>query len=702
MLTAESALALFFMLAISSISLFVAQRLKVPHTVFLVGIGVVLALLASSSSFPYLHFLDDITLTPELLFFIFLPTLIFESAYNINIKHLTQDAVIISVLAFLSLIISAGLIGFGLDAVLTFVGFDIPFLLSLTFGAIISATDPVAVLALFKEYGAPRRLSLIFEGESIFNDGTGVALFLVILAIAETGVYTSSDVFHGVVSFTIMVIGGIIFGLIFGGFFAKLIGYTRSNEFASITLTIVLAHTTFICAELFSHHVSIGGTHIVLSSIIATATASLLMGNYGRYKIPVHALEFVEKYWSQFAFIANSLIFIMIGMLVVTLPPAINTLVVPVVITVFIVAIARAISIYPVVGLYNVVAHDEKRIPRAWQHVLSWGSLRGALAVTMVLMIPDTLSFPDWHYLFTPKEFILTVTVACVFATLFIKGTTIGILMGKLHLNTFTKVEEINYREMLIYIYDTTIRKLNELRAKGYLEEDAFQKLADEQHAHIRSVFAELETLSHDPTILEKVIRLYAIGIERRSVKKLYGAHEVNERVIRRIMAKLEYQTDAIERDCFDEQYEHGTPKDVFDILAGFVRLLTFHQLSEKDRIEDEYLYYRALSIISRKVHKELGYLSACFEEAFDGPHASIEQVMKVYESFRKGSSEKMDTLRNAHGDIIGALDASLTRCALYTLETDVLNRLRERAMVTPKVSIALTEKLEEEYRGTL
>lgn len=148
MLTAESALALFLMLAISSIALFIAQRIKVPHTVLLVGIGVVLA---SLSALPFLHFLDDLTLTPELLFFIFLPTLIFESAYNIPIKHLTSDALIISLLSIVSLVISAVAIAFGLDFVFTLIGLDIPFILSLVFGAIISATDPVAVLALFKE-----------------------------------------------------------------------------------------------------------------------------------------------------------------------------------------------------------------------------------------------------------------------------------------------------------------------------------------------------------------------------------------------------------------------------------------------------------------------------------------------------------------------------------------------------------------------
>ncbi len=697
MLTAESALALFLMLAISSISLFVAQRIKVPHTVFLVAVGVVLAGL---SSLPYLGFLDDLTLTPELLFYIFLPILIFESAYNINIKHLTQDAVIISTLSVVSLLVSALLIAFGLDFVLTAVGFEIPFLLSLTFGAIISATDPVAVLALFKEYGAPRRLSLIFEGESIFNDGTGVALFLVVLAIAETGVYDASDILHGTLLFTIMVFGGILFGLIFGGAFAKLIGYTRSNEFASITLTMVLAHTTFICAELFSHHVTIGGQHIILSSIIATAVASLLMGNYGRYKIPVNGAEFVEKYWSQFAFLANSLIFIMIGMLAVTLPPATYSLMIPIAVTIFIVATARALSIYPIVGIFNFFSTAEKRIPRAWQHVLSWGSLRGALAVTMVLMIPDTLSFPNWNYLFTPKEFVLAVTVSCVFATLFIKATTIGWLMGKMKLNHFTKVEEINYREMLIYIYDTTLRKLKELADKDYITPQAYVTLAKEQHAYMRTTFAELEQYTNDPLIFVKVIRLYAMGIERRSIRRLYATNEVPERVIRRIMAKIDYQSDAIERDIYDTRYEHGGALDVFETLARWLRFFSWRKMSEDEQVQDEYLYYRALAIISRKVLKELRRLSACFEIVSEAPHRAVTDVIKVYETFRGGSTMKMEELRKDNIRLFDTIDASLTRHALYSIETDILEHLKERAMVTPKVSIALLERLEKEHTG--
>ena len=688
-MTAESALAIFSMLAISSISLFIAGRLRIPHTVFLVGIGV---FLAGVSSIPLFHFFNTFTLTPELLFFIFLPTLIFESAYNINMRHLSKDASIIGILSILSLLISAFAIAFGLDFAFHLIGLEIPFMLSLVFGSIISATDPVAVLALFKEYGAPRRLSLIFEGESIFNDGTGVALFLVILAIAESGVYTSSDIVSGTISFIGMVIGGALFGLLFGGFFAKLIGFTRSNEFASITLTMVLAHTTFICAELFSHHVTIGGEPLLLSSIIATAVASLLMGNYGRYKMPVHAAEFVEKYWSQFAFLANSLIFILIGMLVVKLPAAAPELLVPILLSILIVAIARALSIYPVVGVFNMFASRESFIPRSWQHVLAWGSLRGALAVTMVLMIPDSLTFPGWNFAYTPKEFVLTLTVSCVFATLFIKATTIGALMQKLKLSTFTQIEEINYREMLIYIYDATIHRLKDAFSKGYIEERTYKALTAKQHERITIAFTDLQAHTDDPKILEKVIRLYAIGIERKYINSLFAANEVSERVIRRVIGKLEFQSHAIEHNTFSEVYEHGGPRDIFEYLADLLRTTVRGTPSPLETAIDDYLYYRSLSIISRKVVKELERLNASFIEAFHTPHAAVQESVSVYTTYKEGARKKMTNIRALYPEAFAELDTTLASRSLYKNESHILEDLRERAMVTPKVSIALAD----------
>jgi len=693
MLTAESALAIFVMLAISSLSLFTAQKLRIPHTVFLVAMGIVLGLL---SFLPFLNFLAQFSLTPELLFYIFLPILIFDCAYNINIRHLTHDALIISILAVGSLIVSAFIIAFAMKFMFDLIGLSIPFILTLVFGAIISATDPVAVLALFKEYGAPRRLSLIFEGESIFNDGTAVALFLVVLAVAKSGVYGMSDLWHGAAEFTSMVIGGIVFGLIFGGVFAKLVGYTRNSDFASITLTMVLAHTTFICAEIASNHLHIGGAEIHISSIIATTISSLLMGNYGRYKIPPQASGFIERYWSQFAFMSNSLIFLMIGMFVIRLPAAAPELLIPIAICILVVAAARAISIYPVVEGFNLFCSDEQRVPTAWQHVLAWGSLRGALAVTMVLMIPESLTFPDWQFEFTPKDLVLTLTVSCIFATLFIKATTINGFMRRLQLNTLTLAEEINFQEILVYIYGADTRKLQDAFVSGNINLPIYRKLLDTKQEQLRETVTALRNVARDPSIIEKVIRLHAIGIERKHVKELFAANEVPESVIKTIMAKLDYQSQAIEYDIYDEiAYEHGHPLDVFERLAVLLHRVFGRPETPEQMASRNYFYYRALMILSRNVIQELTSLNSSFKADIDLPHEAINKILVLYNKYREDSLQYMNGIRTAHPQLVEALDLKLGYRSLFQNESMLLDNLREREMVTQKVSIALAQRFE-------
>ena len=169
----ESILALILMFLVASGTGILAERVRVPYTVLLVPVGIILLL---ASQIPSLQFIGSIKLTPELLFYAFLPVLIFESAYNISWKQLVRNKWSISILSVVSLLVSTVIIAIAFKFGLGLFGWSIPWQVVILFGALISATDPVAVLALFKEYGAPKRLSLIFEGESLFNDGTALAL----------------------------------------------------------------------------------------------------------------------------------------------------------------------------------------------------------------------------------------------------------------------------------------------------------------------------------------------------------------------------------------------------------------------------------------------------------------------------------------------------------------------------------------------
>ncbi|MEN9920602.1 MAG: hypothetical protein RL538_495 [Candidatus Parcubacteria bacterium] len=688
MLTIGSTLAIFLILGISSLALFWAKRLGMPHTVLLVLIGIGLGLLSYTHTFA---FFGEFTLTPALLFYLLLPTLIFESAYNINARRMVEDAPIIMILAVIGLVVSTVAIAGALYFLLAFLGLPVPFMVTLLFGALISATDPVAVLALFKEYGAPRRLSLIFEGESLFNDATAVALFLVLLEVARFGYHGADTIIEGALTFTSMLVGGVIFGVIIGGLFAKVVGWSRENEVASITLTLVLAHITFIMAEFLSHHMVVGGFHIMLSPIIATTIAALLMGNYGRSKIHPRAEEFVEKLWGQLAFWANSLIFILIGVLFVDIPHLSREMIGVVILTIFIVAIARAISIYPVVEAFNAFVKKDMKVPMSWQHLLSWGSLRGALAVTMVLMVPDDLVFEGWTLTMSPKEFLLALTVGCIAATLFVKAPTIQKIMKKLKLDELTDIEKVEAQEARALIHHEVQARIRKYEDRGYIAPEVASKLYREHEAEYK---AACEGLTGDIKELAlRVLRMYAIGIEKMHLKQLYHYQEVNERVFRRLMGKLQLQLEAVEvGNLAPNMSIHSDGKDVFEHLATKIRNIIDPE-SEQQKIDNLYLYYRAQSILSRKVLKELQAIDTDSAQHIFTPDA-LSHVLDLYTTFRNQSEKKMQEIASAHPKWYQALSEKLAMYSIHKVEEHALTELYERQLITPKLYITLGEEL--------
>lgn len=695
MLSISTTLAIFILFGLSSLAIFWARFIRLPHTVFLVIIGLVLGYLAQFDTF---QFFNEFQLTPELIFYLLLPTLIFESAFNINARRLVEDTVPILVFSIVSLVVSAVIIATGLYFLFDALGLTVPFIITLLFGALISATDPVAVLALFKEYGAPRRLSLIFEGESLFNDATSVAFFLIVLEIALVGFHGVETVVEGTYVFTSMIIGGILFGGIMGGLFAWLIGLTRESEAASITLTIVLAHITFILAELISHHVTIGGTSIHISAIIATTIASLIMGNYGRAKIHPEATEFVAKLWEQFAFMANSIIFILIGFLFVTLPFSNSITMAAVGITIIVVALARAVSIYPVAALLNLVSAANRTIPLNWQHLLSWGSLRGALAVTMVLLIPDTLVIPGWDVPgTTPQSFLLALTVGCIFATLFIKAPTIQPLMRRLKLDAMTAIEKVECAEAQALMHHEVVKELRKYSDRGYLDPAIANDLIAAHEQEFAAACRQVSALSSDEreNLAARILRMYAIGIEKQHLKNLYQHHDINEPVFRRVWGKLTLQFEAIEQGNLEPNMSlHTDGKDVFERIASWLRDLV-QPFTAEEKIEQQYLYYRAQTIIARKVLKELESMERDFAASIFTKNA-LHHVIELYTTFKTQSEKKMKGVHDAHAGIIDPLTRTLANVGVAKIERTVVRDVFARELITPKLYVTLTDDIKE------
>ncbi len=679
------------MLGISSLAVFWAKRINLPHTVLLVVIGIGLGFLSSLSTFS---FFGEFKLTPELLFYLFLPTLIFESAYHMNIRKLVDDKSIVLLLAIGSFLISTAVVSVLLHFALLIFGIDIPFSITILFGALISATDPVAVLALFKEYGAPRRLSLIFEGESLFNDATAVAVFLITLEAIRSDSFSALTSLEGFATFISMLVGGALFGLLIGGFFAFLVGTARESEIASITLTIVLAHITFIMSELISTTPLLFGVTIAISPIISTTVASLLMGNYGRAKIHPRAEKFVGELWEQFAFMANSLVFILIGILMVNTPFNEPFVIYSVFVAIFIVALARAVSIYPVVSFYNVFQPVAKNIPLPWQHLMAWGSLRGALAVTMVLIIPDDFMVHNWPLVTSPKDFLLALTVGCIGATLFIKATTMKRFIRRFSLDSLTEVEEIEYQEAQALIHHHVTNRLKKYLDRGYIDDAIAQRLLKEHGAAFNKACQKIAKLSDSDqdNLTFRVLRMFAIGIEKRYLKELFHYNEINEPVFRRILGKLQLQLEAIESGNISPDLSLNTdPRDVFEHLASLMRSILKSKTVDHE-FTDKYMYYRAQTIISRKVLKEFTQLKQASGSIFTT--SALEHVIAVYTQFKENSHNKLQAHIKTNETQAAKLAHTLAEHSVHTIEEKVLSDIFNKELITQKLYITLKEEL--------
>ncbi len=684
-------LSLFSLMLVSLAVFLLSKKLNFPYTVLLVIAG---SLLVPLSQIEFFHFITSFELTPKLLFFVFLPILIFESAYNMNIRSVTENIYSIGLLAVFGLLISTLFIGIAGHYLFALAGFSVPILALLLFGAIISATDPVAVLALFKEYGAPHRLTLIFEGESLFNDATGFAAFLVIIDLMTHGFNGASSVVSAFLSFVVMLGGGFLFGLLMGFIFAKLIEKVKGYEHLEITLTLLVAHFTFIFSEVISEHLVIGGQHFRLSSIIATLIASMVIGNFGRYKMSPQVEDYMERFWSYFAFVTNSLVFILMGLLFVDLAIDMNVALLPILLAIAVVVIGRAVSVYPLLWLLNKTGKEEP-IPRNWMHLLAWGSLRGSLAVIMVLLIPDDLDIPGWDFTITVKQFVAAVTIGSIYFTLLIKATTLGKVMHMLGLDALTPEEEVGYHKSKVQIYDETMHKLDDLLETKHLNKQQHHILRQRyQRLHDDSSVKCKEAIGESRDLIENMLRIYALGVEKGALKDIYQRGEIHEKIYKKVLNMLSIQTERVEGG--HKQVKSVNEHFPIDILERFVlllsRLLFWRDQSFKP--EELYLYYRTLSNIIGTVIGSLDAIgNSSLNEVFDD-HIALEKIQVLYGDLLVNTRKKMQQLIKNNAELLNQLNQKSAEKSLNAVQLETLGRLHKNEIITNKLFIMLSHAI--------
>ncbi|MDO9139231.1 MAG: cation:proton antiporter [Methylobacter sp.] len=669
-----------------------AAKIRLPYTVLLVIVG---SLLVPLSQIETLSFIGSFQLTPESLFFVFLPILIFESAYNMNFRDVKKNKYSMGTLAVLGLLISVVFIGFVGQWAFQLMGLAVPLLVTLLFGAIISSTDPVAVLSLFKEYGAPHRLTLIFEGETLFNDATSFALFMVFLDIFIHGYTGYPTILEGIFSFISALLGGIVFGLLMGFMFSKLIQFVKGNEHLEITLTLLVAHFTFILTELISEHLVILGQHIHLSSIISTLISSMVMGNYGRFKMSHGVEEYMEKFWSYFAFVANSLVFILMGLMFANLSIELTVAILPILAIILVVAVGRAVSVYASVSIINTFKLEEE-IPKSWQQLLSWGSLRGALAIVMVLLIPDDLSLPDWTASYSIKDFITALTIGCIYFTLLIKATTIGIIIRKLKIDALSDQEELGYCKSKVLVYYDLLKKLDELVNHKQISAEQYQDLSDYYRNLLNQQHSESESkIVGAERVIEDMLSLFALSLEKTELKEIFRRGEINEAGYKKILNTLELQVARVKQ----EKQQQFAPEEYF-IEPLHIRLANmlrkaFSLPPKPVDPEEVYLYYRAqYKLISKVIHELTELENSHLIEIFSDKQA-IKNIYSVYQNLLAKTESHMKKEIISNQALLDHLNQQAAKNLLHDVQNDTLMELYKNEIVTTKLYILLKKELQ-------
>jgi CPA1 family monovalent cation:H+ antiporter len=668
-----------------------AAKIRLPYTVLLVIVG---SLLVPLSQIERLSFIGSFQLTPESLFFVFLPILIFESAYNMKFRDVKENKYSMGILAVLGLIISIVFIGFAGQWALHLMGRDVPLLVTLLFGAIISSTDPVAVLSLFKEYGAPHRLTLIFEGESLFNDATSFALFIVFLDIFIHNYTGYPTILLAIFSFTTMLLGGVVFGLLMGFMFSKLIQFVKGNEHLEITLTLLVAHFTFILTELISENLVIFGHEIHLSSIISTLIASMVMGNYGRFKMSHGVEEYMGKFWSYFAFVANSLVFILMGLMFAHLSIELKIAILPIFTIILVVAVARIVSVYTSVSIINTFKLEDD-IPKNWRQLLSWGSLRGALAIVMVLLIPDDLSLPGWSLAYSIKDFITALTIGCIYFTMLIKATTIGVIIRKLKIDALSDQEKLGYFKSKALIYHDMLNKLDELLKHKQISTAQHQELSN----YYRSLRNQQCTGYRKPKLdserlIEDMLSLFALNLEKNELKEIFRRGEINETGYKKILNTLEMQTARV----IQEKEQQFAPNEYF-IEPLYIRLCNIVRkvvsLPPKPADPEEvYLYYRAQYKLISKVLREFSALeNSHLIEVFSDKNA-LNHIYSVYQNLLANTEAHMKKEITSNQVLLDRLNRQIAKNLLQDTQNDTLTELYKNEIITTKLYILLKKEL--------
>lgn len=670
-------LGLVLLLLVATISAIIMKKVNFPYTIGLVVVGFGFAMVCSA--IPGLEQVRQLRLNHDIILYVLLPTLIFDASVNINTRMLKKNLVPVMALAAPGLVISTVAVG-AIMAWLT------PLSLgeAMIFGALISATDPVAVISLFEIVGAPLRLRVLVDGESLFNDATAIVVFNIISKIVLTGgILGMSALASGSIEFCVVFLGGLAVGAVIGYIMMTLIQFADNDPLIEVALSTIVAYTAFIIAD----------KAFDFSGVMSVLGAGIVISHYGSTRFTPKVRQYMKQFWSLLTFIANSFIFLLLGFTEDSVFYSINKwgpVFTAIVWAVVAIQVARGVVVF---GIVPFLGWWRKEYKTSWgyQTVMFWGGLRGAVPLALVFSLPDTLPH---------RNLIIQITLGVVLFTLLVQGTTIRKLMEFFKLDKPNILLRGSKIKAMIAARSAGMENINRLRNKGEIPGELLDEFEQEYKKKIDLENLELDRLRQDPEYTDDMVFFTvmrdSLAQEMKTYSRLFEEGFIGENVYR----QLEFHVCQRQDQCSDGVNPvftlEGSPLEMrmSRLINRFLKrvlpnsgILFSRQV--KDALED-YMCAIAVIIAAADVDKTLVNL----EKLYDKQTKAIEFCRKFYQDFRKAAIDNLTALEQNDPELLKGIERTAVHQAFYGTEMETIEQLAVRGELDEESAEELIEDI--------
>lgn len=684
--TIYALLAIAMILTVVSLLVPLAERLRVPHTVLLAIAGMGLGFLGSWIIASNIRLgalgdafvgLDKLEVGSDVFLPLFLPPLLFTAGLTIDVRRLFDEVWAVLLMAIVAVLVCIAIVG-GVVHLAT--GMDL--VVCLLLGAVVSTTDPAAVIGIFRDVGAPKRLSILAEGESLLNDAVAIAAFGLFIGILiarsapdPTEVSLTADPSGAVMVFLRELVGGLICGFVMARGVMVLLPRLGESDAAIASVTVSLTYLSFLVADRYWH----------VSGVVSVVIAALTVAAYGPTHLHPRQWTALRRLWAQLEFWANCLIFVLASMLAANVLVQISWLYVWGVAAVVVGAfLARALVVFGMLPVLEKV-HLVQPVDKRYKAILVWGGLRGAVTIVLAMVAAGDQRLPE-----DVREFVALSATLFVLVTLFVNATTLGLVMHVLGLDKLSRLE-LALRDRVLALSRVNVdRHMQEIMRQHNARVDGIDAdPASAGEASIESAPAEL-ALNLDERVKVGLVTLCTR--EKELYLELFEQQILSRRMVAVLAARADRLIDTV-RDHGVAGYEEwlrniSRPDTGFRVALGLQRRLGFAWLLT-ERLADRF----EILMVSQSVLAELAAFNVSSVADLLGPDAEVK-LAAVIETRQEAVDSALKALSLQYPGYAESIQArQLERAAIRFEAAEYARRLQE-GIISREVYNDLREQL--------